>query len=128
MLKIKFWRIENVVLMKVLEQGDEIKLGDGEFFNCSKAFHRSPYNLCVHLISKYSEPHIFLATPSDIYINVRGPKKEFDDIITMCPFETESKAKDVLSCCVHAVKSYNRTVALLEPVNDKEIIDVVIAE
>ena len=28
MLKIKFWRIENVLLMKVLEQGNEIKRGD----------------------------------------------------------------------------------------------------
>lgn len=27
MLKIKFWRVENVLLMKVLEQGDEIKRG-----------------------------------------------------------------------------------------------------
>ncbi len=27
MLKIKFWRIENVLLMKVLEQGEEIKRG-----------------------------------------------------------------------------------------------------
>ena len=28
MLKIKFWRIENVLLMKVLEQGEEIKRGE----------------------------------------------------------------------------------------------------
>ena len=27
MLKVKFWRIENVVVMKILEQGDEIKRG-----------------------------------------------------------------------------------------------------
>ena len=31
MLKIKFWRIENVLLMKVLEQGNEIKRGDFKF-------------------------------------------------------------------------------------------------
>lgn len=27
MLKIKFWRIENVIVMKILEQGDEIVRG-----------------------------------------------------------------------------------------------------
>lgn len=32
MLKVKFWRIENVVLMKVLEQGDEINKGIGCFY------------------------------------------------------------------------------------------------
>lgn len=31
MLKIKFWRVENVLLMKVLEQGDGIKRGDLNF-------------------------------------------------------------------------------------------------
>lgn len=31
MLKIKFWRVENVLLMKVLEQGDGIKRGDFKF-------------------------------------------------------------------------------------------------
>ena len=32
MLRVKFWRIENVVLMKVLEQGAEIKRGCEKFF------------------------------------------------------------------------------------------------
>ena len=32
MLEVEFKQIENVVLMKVLEQGDEIKLGCGCFF------------------------------------------------------------------------------------------------
>lgn len=27
MLKIKFWRLENVIVMKILEQGDKIKIG-----------------------------------------------------------------------------------------------------
>lgn len=31
MLKIKFWRVENVLLMKVLEQGDGIKRWDFKF-------------------------------------------------------------------------------------------------
>lgn len=31
MLKIKFWRVENVLLMKVLEQGKEIKREDFKF-------------------------------------------------------------------------------------------------
>ena len=31
MLKIKFWRIENVILMKILEQGDEIERGNFGF-------------------------------------------------------------------------------------------------
>lgn len=32
MLKVEFKQIENVVLMKVLEQGDEIELNSGCFF------------------------------------------------------------------------------------------------
>ena len=31
MLKIKFWRIENSIAMKVSNQGEEIKRGDFEF-------------------------------------------------------------------------------------------------
>lgn len=32
MLKVKFWRVENVVLMKVIEQGEEIKRNCGEIY------------------------------------------------------------------------------------------------
>ena len=32
MLKVEFKQIENVVLMKVIEQGNEIELGHGCFF------------------------------------------------------------------------------------------------
>lgn len=51
MLKVKFVRIENVILMKVLMQGDEITLGGGVFFNTSDGFRLCSYRcpgLCAN--------------------------------------------------------------------------------
>ena len=54
MLKVEFKQVENVVLMKVLEQGDEIELGCGCFFEygdiklCSVSYPQiHPYSLYV---------------------------------------------------------------------------------
>ena len=65
MLKIKFWRIENVVLMKVLEQGEEIKRGCGEFF-------RTDY---LGLVSMYN-PGILINK-----LLVRGKDEEDDNMV-----------------------------------------------
>ena len=50
MLKIKFWRIENVLLMKVLEQGEEIKRWDFKFCESNVI---NVMSICIPEITTY---------------------------------------------------------------------------
>ena len=76
MLKIKFWRVENVLLMKVLEQGDGIKREDFKF--CASNGIE---------VKSISSPEL---TPAIIY--VRGRAKEYDDIIVPREYSNAEEA------------------------------------
>ena len=91
MLKIKFWRVENVLLMKVLEQGDEIKRGDFKFCASNGIEVKS---LC--------RPELI---PDIIY--VRGCEEEYDDNIVPCEYSNAEGAKEMLARYIEAVREYN---------------------
>ncbi len=110
MLKIKFWRIENVLLMKVLEQGEEIKRGDFKF--CASNGIK---------VMSICSPEL---TPA--FINIRGRAKEYDDNIVSRECINAGEAGAMLARYIEAVKEYNSTL----PVENKDTddIEIVIAE
>lgn len=110
MLKIKFWRIENVLLMQVLEQGNEIK--------------RENFKFCASngiKVMSLCRPELI---PDIIY--VRGRAKEYDDNIVSRECINAGEAGAMLARYIEAVKEYNSTL----PVENKDTddIEIVIAE
>ena len=94
MLKIKFWRIKNVLLMQVLEQGDEIERGffafstsNGVEFNSSRL------------------PEIELKK-----IFIRGENKKEDNKVAVFDCEDERKAKILLNRYIEAVRECNNSL------------------
>ena len=111
MLKIKFWRIENVILMKILEQGDEIERGKFEFEASNGVSLRSAT--------------IPAASYNMIYL--RGNLKKLDETVSAYGCTTNEGAKAWLKAYVEAVKEYNNS--LQQPAaEDVEDIETVIAE
>ena len=106
MLKIKFWRIKNVLLMQVLEQGNEIKR-----FCASNGIE----------VKSLCRPELI---PDIIY--VRGCEEEYDDNIVPCEYSNAEGAKEALARYIEAVREYNSTL----PVENKDTddIEIVIAE
>ena len=95
MLKIKFWRIENVILMKILEQGDEIERGNFEF----KASNGIKFD------SGYGPMLEFGHT-----ICVRGEVKELDEDVAACTCFSQEYARYMLKSYIEAVKEYNNSL------------------
>ena len=111
MLKIKFWRIENVILMKILEQGDEIERGRFEFKASNGVKLRS-----------VTYPQI---CTSELFI--QGKFESFDKDVEICTYNTSEEAKACLKSYVEAVKEYNDS--LQQPAaEDVEDIETIIAE
>lgn len=94
MLKVEFKQIENVVLMKVLEQGDEIKLGCGCFFE------HNGIKLCSG-----SHPEIYL---SSLY--VKGSSDCAQDIYQSISFGTPKKASEYIMKMTNCIDAYNELV------------------
>ena len=113
MLKIKFWRIENSIAMKVSNQGEEIKRGDFEF-NASNGI----------IIKSNSHPQI-----TKSYLYVRGNDISFDNNISTHDFENVETAKYFLKMYVEATNEYNNSLSLQKS-EDKENddIEIVVAE
>ncbi len=91
MLKIKFWRIENFIVMKILEQGDEIER-DNFSFKASNGV-----SLCSRL-----EPEI-----ADERIYLRGRDISRDTQAVNEFFDTSEEAKAYLKAYIEAIKEYN---------------------
>lgn len=111
MLKIKFWRIENVVLMKVLEQGEEIERGSGMFF-CKNDFR---------LISG-EFPAEYM---NEIY--VRGNFVIADNAIRTRSCKSCDEAKEYIKVATEAIHAYNQSLAE-KPEPRSDDIEIVIAE
>lgn len=111
MLKVKFWRIENVVLMKVLEQGAEIKRGCGKFF-CA-----SGIELC-----SYKKP---LMISNEIFL--RGESLENDRDIACQLFKSVDSAKEFTNNATKAIHAYNQSL-IKESEQISDDIETVIAE
>ena len=100
MLTVDFKQIENVVLMKVLEQGDEIELGCGRFFE-----HNGIKLLSVDC------PQI---CSSSLY--VKGESDDVQDVYTSKSFDTLEKAAEHIVKFTKCIDAYN------ESVKDKDLL------
>ena len=100
MLKVEFKQIENVVLMKVLEQGDEIKLGCGCFFE------HNDVKLC-----SLSCPQIY---PYSLY--VKGKSECPQDVYKSISFNTPEEAAEYIVKFTECIDAYN------ESVKDKDLL------
>ena len=109
MLKIKFWRIENIILMKILKQDGEIERGNFEF----KASNG------IGLQSRL-EPEIY-----DKRIFLRGKNISQDKQVVSKYFNTSEEAKERLKAYIEAVKDNSSYQPEAEDVED---IETVIAE
>ena len=93
MLKVEFKQIENVVLMKVLEQGDEIELNSGCFFE------RDGVKLC-----SVSHPQIF---SSSLY--VKGKSERTQDVYKSISFDTPEEASECIMKFTECIDAYNKS-------------------
>ena len=94
MLKVEFKQIENVVLMKVIEQGNEIKLGRGCFFE---------YNgIRLHSVGR---PQI---CSSSLYI--KGESDDVQDVYTSKSFNTPEEASEHIAKFTECIDAYNDLV------------------
>ena len=110
MLKVKFWRIDNVVLMKVLEQGNEIKRGSFKF-KASNGIE----------IKSVNEPQIYYS--SDV-IFVRGLYTKEDSSVTVCEYDSIKQAKERLKKFQDAIKEYNNSEKNTDKKSELEIVIV----
>ena len=94
MLKVEFKQIENVVLMKVLEQGDEIKLGCGCFFE------HNDVKLC-----SLSYPQIFSHS-----LYVKGKSECPQDVYGSISFDTPEEAAEYIAKFTECIDAYNDSV------------------
>lgn len=77
-IKVKLYRIKNVVLMEVLKQNDVfISKGKGTLFNASNGIKICSVNQ-IQLCPKY--------------VYIRGKESEYDDKLTSKEFESETQA------------------------------------
>ena len=93
MLKVEFKQIENVVLMKVLEQGDEIELGCGCFFEYGDI------KLC-----SVSYPQIH---PYSLY--VKGKSECSQDVYGSISFDTPEEASECIMKFTECIDAYNKS-------------------
>lgn len=110
MLKIKFWRIQHILLMKVLEQGDEIKRGHFHFSASNGVYIKSSCSPQMRLDVLY----------------IRGDNEEIDDEVVYVDCGDERKAKILLNRYIEAVREYNSTLPIEN--KDTDDIEIIIAE
>lgn len=94
MLKVEFKQIENVVLMKVIEQGKEIELGHGDFFNhngitlCSRGYP----SICTDMLF------------------VKGASNFNQDGYASYSFRTSELAEEYIAKFNEVINAYNESV------------------
>ena len=113
MLRVQFWRIENVVAMKVLEQGEEIERGVGTV-HCD--------DNGISIIS--SGVPALERGYNEIYI--RGTQREFDNSVDCENFNDSERAKEFIAKAVKAIHEYN--IETGETKEETTDIETVIAE
>jgi hypothetical protein len=97
-IKAEFQRVNNVVLMTILEQGDEIQR------TCGIVFNDSQNNVCIKSMSHAN----ILSSGDNIVICVRGGTKEKDYYTTCLECENVSIAKYIINRCTKAIENYNK--------------------
>ena len=94
MLKVEFKQVENVVLMKVLEQGKEIELGHGVFFDHNGIKLISSGYPCIRLDKLY----------------VKGNADLNQDNYASCSFNTSEEAEEYIAKFNEVINAYNESV------------------
>lgn len=110
MLKVKFWRVENVLLMKILEQGDEIERGNFRF----EASNGMKIESCETPFLPFENNRLC----------IRGKDTDCDNDIAMHRFESSAIAKRFLNRYIEAIKEYNDPYQ--EP--EDEDMEIIVAE
>lgn len=94
MLKIEFKQIENVVLMKILKQGNEIELGCGCFFEHN--------GIRLHSVGR---PQI-----GSYSLYVKGKSKCAQDVYESVSFNTPEEAAEHIAKFTKCINAYNESV------------------
>jgi hypothetical protein len=110
-LKLKLWQIENIVLIKVIEQDESLR-DVGTFYE----------NNDMSIISEV-EPQLEY---KELYI--RGNDKANDNIIVKIDFDTTDETKDYINKVLKVVKEYNQSLDGIKPDNTSNDVSVYIAE
>ena len=97
MLKLKFYQVENVVLMKVLEQ-DDVDV----YFNYDD-----------FILQSMDYPEIY--DENKIYL--QGSDEDNNNKMSCYDFETNEKAENFINKAMLAVKEYNRRYSQTEAEN-----------
>jgi len=95
-LRVAFKQIENVVLMKVLEQPDDINCGGGDFFTASNGFTLSSLS--------YSGIH-------ETTLFIRGADMGYVDRLGCGSYRTYVHASEAIAMATIAVREYNESLA-----------------
>lgn len=96
MLKVKFWRVENVVLMKVLEQGAEINKGIGCFYQ-DKLTKMNIYSREMPALN-----------PTAIY--VKGTNNDYNNLLASINLNSVSDAEKFYNQAIQTIKNYNKSL------------------
>lgn len=107
MLKVKFWRIGNVVCMKVLEQPEELRLGDGSLI------------IEKNGLSIFSDGYPNIVDEDSLYI--RGDEDQFDNTISCYDFDTEKRAKEYIEKVVNAIDELNKKYKFTPDTSDNDV-------
>ena len=100
-IKAEFQRINNIVIMTVLEQGEEIKRGEGTFYLDKEHY--------VHLLSKIV-PAIERYEDECIELYLQGIDKEKNCVSTCIQCEDKFKALGIMNRCIATIENYNKSV------------------
>ena len=103
-LKIKFWQIENVVAMKVLDQDKKLR-------NKGEVFNNLEMTICSNDYPAMTFENIF----------IRGKVKERDDEVSCTSFSSIKNATTYIEKCQELISDYNNTI-LDEEEEEEEVV------
>ena len=107
MLKVKFWRIGNVVCMKVLEQPEELRLGNGKLVCFLNGF------------SIFSDEFPDINDADSLYI--RGSSKKWDYTVVCYDFNEGDQAKEYIERALDAINELNKKYSPAQDTSDDKI-------
>ena len=113
MLKVKFYQIENLVAMKILEQGEEIKRGVG------KLYYDPEENFTIHSGSSPAITLCYDDIGSKIFmLFIRGCYEKNDTMLTSKCFDTTEEASDYIHRAAKSIKNYNNSLKVKSEIDN----------
>ena len=111
-IRVKLWRIENVVLMKVLEIPEELR-GTNLIFNSPNT------GMKIYSVGK---PELKLNT---IFLN--GSNKEKDNNIVCCECQSNEEALGYYNRVINTIEEFNNKNKIKSEIDD-DIIDIYVTD